>query len=301
MNDRSYTSYFIVGTQRSGTTVTHHCLRGHPHVSALKEELAFSPFFTEGMATFTFGRPGTEAEQSGGRRSLFHALTEAERTSDTLACGVKCAFGHAGQTRRFVEVLQSEFPNARVIHVVRNDQVAQFGSRLKARSTRVYHQTADPGTNAETPTLELDRHRFAEHMLAIHEANAVLRSLEDSHDVLRIDYERDILNGEIRENRDLFAFVDVDPQPATWLQHRKVSPPPDTYIPNYAALRDLQHEIERQIDSGASFDELRAEYRPPLLKHVLQTGKHWIEHPGYAAYTIGRSIRSVLSTSDDAS
>lgn len=298
MDDASYTSYIIVGPQRSGTTVTHHCLRGHTQVSALQEELAFDPFFTDGLSAFTFGRPGTDAEQRTGRRHLFDALTAPGRDADTQACGVKCAFGHGRQGKRFVEVIREEFPDCKIIHVVRNDQVAQFGSRLKARSTNVYHQTDDAHTETtDAPTLHLDPHQFAEHMLAIHDLNDHLRRLVHSHDVLTIDYEADILRGDLRTNDTLFSFVNVEPEEATWLQHRKVSPSPETYISNYAALSDLQDEIEDKLDSGRSIEELRDEYAPPFLKALYQTGKHWIEHPGYGVQQIQNSIKEMFAPS----
>ena len=297
MNPRSYTSYFVVGPQRSGTTVTHHCLRGHPHVSALREELAFAPFFTDGMATFTFGRPGTDTEQERGRRLLFDALTAAGRDEATRACGVKCAFGHGGQARPFTEVIRKEFPEAKVVHVVRNDQVAQFGSHCKARSTGVFHQT-DGDPTAQAPTLTLDLYRFVGHMLAIHKTNACLRRLHDSHDVLTIDYENDILNGDLRTHEALFSFVGVDPVKVTWLRHKKVSPPPETYITNYAELRELQHTIEARLDDGASFDEMRKQYAPPPLKALYRQAREWVEHPGYTAYRVGKGLKSIFGSSN---
>lgn len=297
MNDCSYTPYFVVGPQRSGTTVTHHCLRGHPHVSALREELAFAPFFTEGMAAFTFGRPGTDAEQEQGRRLLFDAMTAAGRDEATRACGVKCAFGHGDQARHFTEVIRKEFPEAKIVHVVRNDQVAQFGSRLKARSTRVFHQT-NGSPAPEAPQLTLDLYRFVEHMLAMHETHTHLRRLHDAHDVLTIDYENDILNGDLRTHEALFSFVGVDPVEVTWLRHKKVSPPPETYITNYAELRELQHTIEARLDAGASFDDVREAYAPPPLKALYRRAREWVEHPGYTAYRVGKGLKTMFGSSN---
>lgn len=272
-------------------------------MSALREELAFDPFFADGLAAFTFGRSGTTAEQKQGRRHLFDALTAPERTAETRACGVKCAFGHGEQAQHFAEVLREEFPEAKVFHVVRRDQVAQFGSFVKARSTSVFHRTGDAKGNAgkgntgTSPVLTLDPDNFARYMLDIHEANAYLRRLSETHDVFTVEYESDILQGDLRTNDALFSFVNVEPQEAVWLQHRKVSPAPEMYIANYAALSDLQAEIEGKLNAGHSIAELREEYAPPLSKSLYQTGRHWVKHPGYAAHQIAHGLKKVFGSS----
>jgi hypothetical protein len=92
--------------------------------------------------------------------------------------------------------------------------------------------------------------------------------------------------------------MDVPPREATWLEHRKVSPSPETYISNYTELKRLQEEIQAKLDRGRAVSELRSEYSPPLLKSLYRTGKHWVEHPGYAAYQIQRGIKQLFRTSD---
>jgi len=47
--------YLIVGCGRSGSTLIHLLLKGHPNIVALNDELKVSPFFTKGISTFTFG------------------------------------------------------------------------------------------------------------------------------------------------------------------------------------------------------------------------------------------------------
>ena len=45
--------YILVGPARSGTTVTHLALKGHPNVSAVRDEVRIDPLFTQGMGAFT--------------------------------------------------------------------------------------------------------------------------------------------------------------------------------------------------------------------------------------------------------
>jgi len=240
----------------------HHCLRGHPAISALHDELALEPFFTDGLATFTTGSSGTETERKEGRRSLFNALTEPGRTSNTQACGAKCAFGYGSQGARFADVVQREFPQAKIIHVVRQDQVALFGSRVRAQDTGIYYQKKQRDA-AEGPTFSLDRYRFVSHMLDMNEVNVNLRRLRETHDVFTVEYEADILSGELRTDESLFSFVDVEPQTAMWLDQRKISPPPEAYILNYDELRKLQSQVEEQLAEGQSPSKLRKKYSPP--------------------------------------
>lgn len=268
-------------------------------MSALREELALEPFFTDGPSVFTFGRAGSVREQREGRRHLFDALTAPHRTPDTRACGAKCAFGHGAQAHRFVEVVQKEFPKIRIIHVIRHDWVAQFGSLKKAQMTGVFHQTG--GRKVVNRSIELDPYGFAEYTLAIREANDYLRQLEDSHSVLTIECEPDILEGNIRTNESLFEFVTVPYRKASWLHYRKVSPPPEAHISNYVDLRELQKEIEEELSEGQSLDELRDRYRPPFWRRAYRTGKHWIQHPGYAVYQIKQGVERISGNNTDES
>ncbi len=298
MDDRSYTSYFIVGTQRSGTTVTHHCLRGHPSVSALRGELAHDPFFTEGLLTFTYGRPGTKKEQKKGRRSLFNAVTEPERTSDTRACGVKCALSdNKRRAKCFTEVVQREFPDVKIIRLKRRDKVAQFGSLRKANKKNVWHRKNED-RKVVAPKIELDKHKFIAYLLSLHETNKILSSLEETHDIMTVEYEKDILDGELRTNSDLFSFVGVGPEEATWLEHRKVSPPPEEYITNYDELTEMQREVSGQLAAGHSASQLKEKYSPPLLKSWYRNSKYWINRPGYAAYRIGKGVKGLFGLSN---
>jgi hypothetical protein len=276
----------------------HQYLSGHPAVSALQEELACDPFFTEGLSTFTHELPGTEVEKVEGRRALFNILTEPGRTPQTEACGVKCAFGHGVQGNRFTEVVQREFPEAKIIHVVRQDKVAQYGSFCRARSSGTWHQKEGDG-ETQTSKRTLDPHRFVSYVLDIHDVNASLRRLRETHDTLTVEYESDILNGQLRTNERLFSLVGVQPKEATWLNLRKVSPAPEAYISNYDNLRGLQRKIEGQLDAGHTTSHLRKKHAPPFLKSLYRSGKYWVDHPGYAAYKAGKAVKKILNVANN--
>ena len=64
--------YVVLGLARSGTTVVHFALKGHPNIAALNDEVRVS-FFTEGISTFT-QRDDNVLEKKVGSLSLFDAV-----------------------------------------------------------------------------------------------------------------------------------------------------------------------------------------------------------------------------------
>ncbi len=99
--------YIIVGLGRSGTTITHLALRGHPQVSAVRDEIKISPLFTQGMATFTISgnKYLSEQEQKNHISALFDAITRLEADENTLASGLKIATTSPQQSAKLVKCL----------------------------------------------------------------------------------------------------------------------------------------------------------------------------------------------------
>lgn len=186
----SATRYMVVGMPRSGTSATHFCLRGHPSISAVKEEVGVDPFLTEGMAAFTFEDPGT---QNPGVSALFDAMTSIQSVSDPEARGMKLTTGSKALARSFVNGVQEYLPDVRIILVLRRDLVARFGSLVKARKTGVWDGIHD----GSVPELRLDPHEFAEYAIESYEIRRMLRELEETHAVMELSYEEVILEGDL--------------------------------------------------------------------------------------------------------
>ena len=66
--------YIVIGCGRSGTTVTHLALRGHPNVCALNDEVKILPLFNNGINCYTYGN-NTVEERGKQLGVLFDALT----------------------------------------------------------------------------------------------------------------------------------------------------------------------------------------------------------------------------------
>ena len=130
--------YLIVGCPRSGTTVIHLLLKGHPNITALNDEIKVSPLFTKGISTFTFGNDLLE-EKTLGFSLLFDAITSVSAKDHTRASGAKCVCHSPTQARVVVETLQKHMTNLKIILMVRNDLVAQYGSMLNASKGGINH------------------------------------------------------------------------------------------------------------------------------------------------------------------
>lgn len=273
---------------RSGTTVTHNCLRGHPSISAFREEVEINPFFTWGMATFTNRHPETEP----GLSTLLDAMTSIQPVSDSEARGVKITTGSKAAAKTFVEAAQSHLADVRIIHVVRHDVVARFGSWVKSRRTGVWKRKENGSRVKRTPEFEISRHDFADYAVRAYQTQDVLRQLQETHEVLELSYEDIILEGKLPTYEPFFEFVDVEPMEADWLSDRKLSPPPESYIKNYHELSALREELWSKLKKGADPKALREAHARPLHHSLWGKAKFWAQRPGYAMYCVEKAIRS---------
>lgn len=289
--------YFITGMQRSGTTVIHHALRGHPQVSAFRFEVGIDPFFRHGASHFCYGLKLDGEERERALRALFDAIASLEVSEDTQVHGVKTLPLEVSQAQLFVESLINCFPEALVIRVRRNDLVARFGSLKKSQRTKIWHreggklirvedgQVESESTNKSNQvnsTMQLDRYEFLDYALKSIAIERELDRLSETHDVFEIEYESDIDSRDLRDGSalfPLFEFLGVDLIPPRWLQMKKLSPSAEEYITNYTELDRLSQEVIREIANGTAPGDLRHEFGPPLVKRVYESVRWHLNHP----------------------
>ena len=131
------TRYLIIGACRSGTTVVHLAIMGHPNVSALNDEVKINPFFTKGISAFTYGND-LEKEKEKGYSVLFDALTKLTADQNTTTHGMKVATNSSYLAKSAIDVLDKYLDNVKIIVIRRRDLVAQFGSGISGKKIRNY-------------------------------------------------------------------------------------------------------------------------------------------------------------------
>lgn len=258
--------YLVVGMPRSGTTVTHYSLKGHPAVSALENEVSVHPLFGQGITAFTYGK-GTPHERALGHRALFDAVAGLNRTSETTTLGVKSALDTPELARDLVEAVQQHLPDVRVILTVRKDMLAQYASWLRAQKVGRWHARSADIAKIDVK-VEVERHAFARYMIEGLQALEVLRELHGTHAVKEFSYERDISVGTLDPYYDLFEFLGLPRREITWLKSKKMSPPVEEYVTNYNEARSLHDEIVSRFAAQEPVAVLASDYQRPAAQVI---------------------------------
>ncbi|MFH1319492.1 MAG: sulfotransferase [Bacteroidota bacterium] len=235
------TRYIILGLARSGTTVTHFALMGHPNVSALNDEVKVS-FFTDGISTFT-QRNDNQREKDKGFIALFDAITSIFANENTRALGLKCIPDSPKSAKDLVGALKKHFIDHKIIITVREDLVAQLGSLIRADTTGNWHSWRQHGKEKEL-TIVIKKSHLKKYIYTCLEISAELKKLHKTHDVLEFYYEKNFLNNSQPDFIELFDFLNLPRENVTWLKSEKVAPAPELYIKNYAKLKRLHEEIK---------------------------------------------------------
>ena len=236
------TRYLIIGYSRSGTTVTHLAIMGHPNVAALNDEMQVSPFFTKGISTFTHGND-LEEEKERAYSHLFDAITLLKANHETTAHGVKVACNSHERAMALVNVLQNHLKDLKIIIIVRKDLVAQYGSGIHGAKTGIMHSWYREAKDMKVRKIKIKKYLFITYVNNVIKMYNVIRGLENSHDVLEIYYE-DLIRDPQNFYRKIFEFLNLPVINPTWLTSKKVLPAPEDYIINYAAMKSLLLDLK---------------------------------------------------------
>ena len=250
--------YVIVGMARSGTTALHNAIFGHPNVCAMADEFRVEPFFTKGVACFTVGGVN-EWEKQHNYNALFDAVTKYPRGTpnpegtliayngtpsvpkeDIRANGLKVAIPSTADATQLVDALQKYFPNVHIIHMQRQDWVAQFASLMRAKNTGVWHTRRDqPAADAAPAKMHLPAQQFSAYMEMAREVEGQLQRLHSSHTVCDYSYEKDLAVNDPSKIHRVFEFLQLRPMDATWMRLTKTAPPLEDYVENHKELRAM--------------------------------------------------------------
>jgi hypothetical protein len=264
--DQKRTRYIIIGPNRSGTTLVHLALEGHPNASALSDEMRVSTFFTRGIRTFTYGSELPE-ERERGFSALFDAVTLLRGSADTMAHGAKIANNSPRLARVVVETLRNSLPDMKIIIMARKDLVAQYGSLLHMRRSGILHSWYEGFKTLKVRRMRISKWRFLAYCINLENMHRALQDLKLTHDVLNIEFE-DLLSNPGAVYERLFQFLGLPPVLPNWIDSKKVLPPPERYIKNYAELTAV---LERFRQGNLSSTSL---WVAELLARSLERLRH---------------------------
>ena len=236
------TRYLVIGFSRSGTTIIYLAIKDHPNGAGLNDEMRVRPFFTKGISTFTHGNDLAE-EKEKGFTELFDTITLLTANQDTLANGVKVACNSPRLATAVVNVLQNHLKDLKVVIIVRKDLVAQYGSAIQGTKTGIMHSWYKGFENMKVRKVRISKWRFIAYALNVFKMYDVLRELKNTHDVLELYYE-DLIRDSNNFYENIYPFLNLPVIKPTWLKSKKVLPPPQDYILNYAAMKSLLLDLE---------------------------------------------------------
>jgi hypothetical protein len=236
--------YVIVGMPRSGTTLIHKAVAGHPDASALNDELCVSPFWDRGLSTFTFGHE-TPEERRTGHVALFDAVTSIAASAATRAFGVKCCVSSPEEAELVVTSATRTIPGVKMIVVLRHDLVAQYASLLRARRSGAWHswRRADRPPVAQVHIRPLLFDRYATNAL---DTLARLQCAPAAHVVVF----EELVASKADGFRAIFDFLDLPDVAIDWELGEKVSPAPEAYIDNYLEMSNRLASLVEKHASG---------------------------------------------------
>lgn len=277
MHRSDRTRFVIAGMARSGTTITHQAVQGHPNVQSTMDEVKVIPFFSQGISVFTVGGVN-DYERDHGFARLFDAITMMPCTPNARddagllgyagttahpkgavrANGIKVALYHPDEMTAYVGALRKHPSLAEVatIWVDRTDLVAQFGSWHRAMRSGKWHSfagsptaaiataAAQGGAAAEPPqSFVIPEEEFVFYCQEVQAINQAFQDLATTHRVLRLSYEDEIAKLGAHAYEPVFRFLGLPWITPTWVRSEKVSPPVESFVQNaerlYEILRDL--------------------------------------------------------------
>lgn len=239
--------YFVVGYQRSGTTLIHLLLKDHPNVSALNDELQVSPFFSKGISCFTHGNDYREEKELGYAR-MYDTLTTLMADNQTLANGAKCVCNSKNSAQTLVDVISKYFKDMKIIHVVRNDLVAQYGSMIKSSRSGIMHSWYKGSLNQKPDSININKLLFIRYILGCLDTNSAISRLQKTNPYYQSIYEEFSKNPD-KIKSELFNFIGIPDLKPDWLFSKKILPAPESYINKYQELYALMEKIKIQYEN----------------------------------------------------
>ncbi|MCP4309315.1 MAG: sulfotransferase [bacterium] len=280
--------FLVVGMQRSGTTLVHQIIAGHPDVFTHSREAAPRLFTEAGDSHFNTDRSlfpsdvprGTQALDPDELVRLYFdaAVAHAGECLPDTVRGLKVATGLQHETKAMVEAIIEHFSDLAVIVVKRDDPLAACASYHFASHTGRFQ--AFEGEDVTAQPMTISRDYLVRYVHNWHAINAALHGLLALPRSMSVVYERDIAGGRLTDGGALFDFLGVDRRPVTWVSLRKSLPPPEDIVANHAECEKVAAEAVALLDCGADLAEVYNACGPPPLSVAAHLARHTLRHPG---------------------
>ncbi|WP_075223273.1 sulfotransferase [Acuticoccus yangtzensis] len=261
--------FLIVGKQRSGTTLVHQILAGHPNIASNPREASSRLLTDLGASLFNTNRDlflGNAKDSIGPSETISRlfdlAVEQGQRIDGHVAAGLKIATGWVHEAQALSDGILTHAPNLRIVHVRREDPVSACVSYEFAAANNRFQIYA--GENAPTPRIKINRTQLIHYVADWWAINAAFDRLSALTHYMRVDYERDVLTGTLLDGRDLFEFVGAPIVAPTWVNLKKPLPPKEQTVTNLAECEDVAAGTLDALAADVPLSEIMRRYGPDL-------------------------------------
>ena len=230
----------VVGTQRSGTTFIHKLLKSHENVEGIGDETKAVHLFQKGVETFTFNSLNND-EVYKGNRELLKSLAHINKTEKTQCSVLKVALGKEQHAEFVLNSVRLFYDFLYVIHIQRNDLVAQYGSEIRKSITKQAHSWSN--SKKSVSKLKLNKRRYISYANRMININLKLHDLKETNQYLSIEYDELFNSNHLKKK--ISNFLGVNYEGFGLPDTNKVSPKPQDYIINYDKLNNLRIEYKK--------------------------------------------------------
>lgn len=239
--------YIILGHARSGTTITSFLLRDHPKVSALWDEVDYSPFYNKGVGAYTHEYDEKEEKEKSFQK-IFDALISINETKQTTTYGLKTAINKPEAAEIVKNTITNYLDNVKIIFVERENLTSQYGSIVRAIKTGNWHTWQNDLKESKAKIKANEKH-FIEYTLKALKINKTLKQLAKTNEFITVSYEKDIIPNKIENFHKVFDFLNLS-YPDYEFPLKKVAPKPEEFLINYKKLKQLEEEIKKDFEKG---------------------------------------------------
>lgn len=267
--------FYVIGFQRSGTSVLNALLCERPNVFQFGQELIASNFFGSFLGAWT-----THHRREAHLVEPVLAAMVPVENEQTDWRGFKAVVNNHKTAEQAVSGLQDGFLSLKGIVIVRNDLVAQIGSAKLARLTKVYHAWDHHGEKggsmlqSEVPRVSIELGPEMRHWIcSIILGQRSLIRFAKRHSQLLLSYEEDLLAvGPCRAMAKIDDCLGLDSFHYPYHKYPKVSPRPEEFIENYVKASSLVESLQGLSDADLAREMARLEAhlrRKRRLKRLL--------------------------------